>query len=57
MGESIKADDSAADRDAPAKPEAKREESQLRWPSAATSAGGAYIPSQMVHGEVVAKEG
>jgi hypothetical protein len=35
------------------KPHAVREESVLRWPSAATSAGGAYIPS---HGAVTVSE-
>jgi len=31
--------------EAPPKPKKVRDEAALRWPSAATSAGGAYIPS------------
>jgi hypothetical protein len=45
MAEKPSATTDAVTRETPPKPLKKREESVLRWPSAATSAGGAYIPS------------
>jgi len=48
MGQSGKTDKGAVPREVPAKPQGKREE--VRWPSAVTSSGGAYIPSHIVHG-------